>query len=260
MKDEIENYYNNYQEDIRLHKDRAHKTEFLTSLKFMLNTIPPKAKILDACAGTGAYAFDLAARGFEITAGDIVETHVGTMRKLNDEKKLIKKIVKTDVLDLSQFEENSFDVVLCMGALYHLNHAEDRKKAISECLRVLKPNGIFVGAYINRYAKILKDMINGIENMDIAMQVFKKGNSPEKYDGEAFYKTIPNEFENEIKEFGLKKLHHIGTDGIGYAISDRLNEMTEEQFETWLDYHIKTCEDPNILGYSMHGLFIAKKI
>lgn len=260
MKNEIEKYYNSYQEDIRLHKDRAHKIEFLTSLKFLLDVIPPKAKILDACAGTGAYAFELAARGYEITAGDIVETHVDTMREINDEKKLIKKISKTDVLDLSQFADKSFDAVLCMGALYHLNHVEDRKKAISECLRVLKPKGIFIAAYINRYAIILKDMLDGLENMDIAMQVFKKGNNPDKYDGEAFYKTIPSEFENEIKEFNLEKLHQIGTDGIGYAISDKLEKMTKEQFETWLDYHIKTCEDSNILGYSIHALYMAKKL
>lgn len=260
MKNEIEKYYNGYQEDVRLHKDKAHKIEFITSLKYILDIIPPKAKILDACAGTGAYAFDLAARGYDMTAGDIVERHVDTMRKINDEKKIIKKIVKIDVLDLSQFDDNSFDVVLCMGALYHLNYVGDRKKAISECLRVLKPKGIFIAAYINRYAKILKGMMSGLENMDIAMQVFEKGNSPEKYDGEAFYETTPSEFEDEIKEFNLEKLYHIGTDGIGYAISDTMEKMTEEQFETWQNYHIKTCEATHILGYSMHGLYIAKKL
>lgn len=260
MIDEIEKYYNSYQEDIRLNKDRAHKIEFLTSIKYIKDVIPPKSKILDACAGVGGYAFDLADCEYDITAGDLVENHVCTMNKINSEKKTIKRIVKTDVLDLSQFEDNSFDAVLCMGALYHLRKETDRKRAISECLRVLKPQGIFIAAYINRYAKILKDMISGLENMDIAMQVFEKGNSPEKYDDEAFYKTTPNEFENEIKEFSLEKLHHIGTDGIGYIISDKIDEMTDNQFETWLEYHIKTCEDPNILGYSMHGLYIAKKL
>lgn len=259
MSNEIEKYYNGYQEEIRLQKDNAHKIEFLTSIKFIKEIIPPKAKVLDACAGVGAYAFNLADCGYNITAGDIVQSHVCAMKKINDEKKTINKIVRTDVLDLSQFEDNSFDAVLCMGALYHLREEEDRKKAISECLRILKPKGIFVAAYINRYAKILKDMINGLENMDIAMQTFKKGNSSEKYDNEAFYKTTPTEFENEIKEFNLEKLHHIGADGIGYAIADRIDGMTEKQYKTWLEYHLKTCENPNILGYSMHALYIAKK-
>lgn len=259
MNDEIKKYYSGYQEEIRLYKDNAHKIEFLTSIKYILNTIPSKAKVLDACAGVGAYAFYLADRGYNITAGDIVEDHVNAIKKINDEKKTIKRIIKTDVLDLSQFEDNSFDAVLCMGALYHLNYEKDRKKAVSECLRVLKPKGIFIAAYINRYAKILKDMVNGLDNMDIAMNVFKKGNSPERYAGEAFYKTTPSELENEIKEFNLKKLYHVGTDGISYVISDKINEMTKEQFDSWFEYHIKTCENPNMLGYSMHALYIGRK-
>ncbi len=259
MSIELEEYYNGYQEETRLHKDNAHKVEFLTSLNYILEAIPLKYKVLDVCAGVGAYAFDLASRGYDVTAGDIVENHVYAMQKINDEKKLLNKVLKTDVLDLSQFADNSFDAVLCMGALYHLRKVEDRKRAISECLRVLKPNGIFVAAYINRYAKILKDLINGLDNMDVAMEIFKNGNSPLELFGETFYKTTPNEFEIEIKEFALEELYHIGADGVSIAISDRINEMTDKQFESWLEYHIKTCEDKSILGYSMHGLYIGKK-
>lgn len=102
--------------------------------------------------------------------------------------------------------------------------------------------------------------MDGLDNMNIAINVFEKGNSSQKHDGEAFYMTTPNEFENEIKEFSLEKLYHLGADGIDYAISDKINKMTKEQFEFWLEYHIKTCEDHNILGYSMHGLYIAKKL
>lgn len=260
MKKEIEKYYDGYQEENRLHKDNAHKIEFFSSLKFIKNTIPAGAKILDACAGVGAYAFNLADDGYDVTAGDIVENHVSAMKKLNNEKKTINNIVEIDVLNLSQFDDNSFDAVLCMGALYHLKNANDRHQAISECLRVLKPKGIFIAAYINKYAKILKDIMNGLENIDIAMQILKDGYSAQEYEGETFYKTTPMEFEDEIREFSLEKLHHIGTDGIGYVISDKINKMTDEYFASWLEYHIKICEDPNILGYSMHGLYIAKKL
>lgn len=256
----IQEYYNSYKEEIRLNKDNAHKVEFLTSIKYITDVLPEKAKILDACAGVGAYSFYLADLGYDVVAGDVVENHVSAMKKINDEKKSVTQILKTDVMDLSQFEDNSFDAVLCMGALYHLRDEADRKRAVSECLRVLRKDGIFVAAYINRYAKILKDMLNGLENMDIAMQVFRKGNSPQEYEGEAFYKTTPSEFIKEAEAFALETLFNIGTDGISYAISDKINEMTNEQFETWLEYHMATCKDFSILGYSMHGLYIGKKL
>lgn len=47
----------------------------------------------------------------------------------------------------------SFDVVLCLGPMYHLLKDEDRIKCIDECLRVLKPDGILAIAYINIYAQ-----------------------------------------------------------------------------------------------------------
>jgi len=40
-----------------------------------------------------------------------------------------------------------FDVVLCMGAFYHIGN-EERKIAMIECLRVLKPKGLLVISYI----------------------------------------------------------------------------------------------------------------
>ena len=41
-----------------------------------------------------------------------------------------------------------FDIVLCMGAFYHLNQ-NMRCKAMEQCLRLLKSNGILVISYIN---------------------------------------------------------------------------------------------------------------
>lgn len=46
-------------------------------------------------------------------------------------------------MDLSMFDDNSFDVVLNFGAFYHLKDEEDRIKSIAESMRVLKPHGIY---------------------------------------------------------------------------------------------------------------------
>ena len=60
-----------------------------------------------------------------------------------------------------------------MGALYHIKDKADRAKAISECLRVLKKNGIFVASYINKYAVILYDHEEEFKNMDELLQYNK---------------------------------------------------------------------------------------
>ena len=55
-------------------------------------------------------------------------------------------------LDLARFADHSFDAVLLMGPLYHLLEAADRRRALTEARRVLKPSGPLFVAFITRYA------------------------------------------------------------------------------------------------------------
>ena len=67
--------------------------------------------------------------------------------------KIIEKKITSvlDATDMSVFENDSFDIVLNMGPLYHLITETQRQKCISESLRVLKKGGILVTAYIPKY-------------------------------------------------------------------------------------------------------------
>ena len=58
----------------------------------------------------------------------------------------------------------------------------------------------------------------------------------------------------------VRKVDHIGTDGVASMLSDKLNEITEEEFKKWIDYHLMTCSDSSLIGYSQHGLYVCKKI
>jgi hypothetical protein len=62
-----------------------------------------------------------------------------------------------------------------------------------------------------------------------------------------------------VEEARVKILHHLGTDGISYIICDKINEANEMDYENWSEYICKYCEEPSILGYSMHGLLIGRK-
>lgn len=254
MPDELTNYYEfQYNEDSRLKKDKSHAVEFLTSVRYLDKAIPKGSDILDACAGTGIYSFYLAEQGHKVTSGDIVEHNVSIIKEKQLQNPLLSRIYTGSVLDLSEFEENSFDAVLCMGALYHLKDKSDMEKAVQECLRVLKKGGVFAASYINKYAVILLNYEDNLKNMDELL----KYNS-ESY-REVFYGSTPEEITDIMNNAGLKTLYNISTDGISYLISSKLNGSDKENFDKWLQLHFDSCENENLLGYSLHALYFGIK-
>ncbi len=59
------------------------------------------------------------------------------------------KSYQGDVLNF-QFEDNFFDLVHCLGSMLQLYNRKDKDRAISEIIRVCKPKGIYMFAYLRR--------------------------------------------------------------------------------------------------------------
>ena len=253
MSDEIKAFYENYDEDSRLFKDKAHLAEYLTTIRYFDRLFAPNSLILDACAGTGRYAFYLADKGHSVTACDLVEHNVNIIKSKPHASKLVD-ISTCNVLDLSQFSDNSFDVVLCMGAIYHLGSDNEKTQAIRECVRVCKPNGYVVLSYINYFAVIAAELEDGLTNLDELLTDFGD-------ESDLIWKaTTPAKMEQYATSEGLDVTHNISADGLSFILRDKVNTATDEIFEKWMDFIYKHCENPFLVGYSMHGLLIGKKV
>lgn len=257
---DVINYYNNYDEDKRLGKSNLHRIEYLTTLRYLDSIISPCSRILDTCAGTGIYSFYLEGEGHSVTAVDIVPKFVEIME---DKKKTLSSKINVhlgDARDLSMFKPESFDTVLCMGAFYHLHQEEDRKKVIEQCLSLLNEGGIIVVSYINKFAVFLNEF-NRMEKY-IDFEVLN-GISTDGYTNdprsESFYFSNSEEIESLMGEFNVEKITNIGTDGIGYMMGEKILNLSEEEYQFWLESHYKTCEIQSLVGYSLHGLYIGRK-
>jgi len=231
---------------------QAHRIEFVTTMKFLLDYLPKGCSVLDCCAGTGVYAFPLAKQGYQVTAGDLVEKHVEIMKQ-NDNENLLNDIYQGNVLDMSKFEDESFDAVICMGALYHLMSEKDRETCVSECLRVLKNDGILALAYINRNAMYIAQLGNENSSVESLNNILESGIN------RVFYGMDFGEMDELVNKFSLEKLTDVGVDGLVYPLFGRLNELSEAEFDAYMSYHLATCEHCSILGHSCHGLWIGKK-
>ena len=40
---------------------------------------------------------------------------------------------------------------------------------------------------------------------------------------------------------------------------EKVNTASGEAFKKWMEYIYQHCEEPSIVGYSMHGLLIGRK-
>lgn len=101
------------------------------------------SRILEIGAGTGRYSHALARQGYIVNAIELVEHNINVFKQNTLEKENIS-IKQGNALDLSFLPDNHYDVTLLLGPLYHLYSTEDKRKAISEAIRVTKAGGIIL--------------------------------------------------------------------------------------------------------------------
>lgn len=253
----LEDYYSHFEEDKRL-KSRHGQVEFITSLKYIHEVLNEdySKKILDIGAGTGAYSVILSNEGYDVTAVELVEHNIKIFKSKNSNA----KIYQGNALDLSMFNDNSFDVILLFGPIYHLLKKEEKIKALSEAKRLLTDTGkILVSYYMNDYAIITygfikKHILECIENKQVD-EAYHMLN----LEGDLYSMVRLEDIDEFNKECGLKREKIVAADGASNYIRVYLNKLSIEEFEEFIKYHLSTCERSDLLGASAHLLDIVKK-
>lgn len=256
--------YENYREDQRLQADNSRRLEFLTSVAYMDKYLHPGQSILDVAAGTGVYALHYAAKGMNVTACDITPSYIDFLNKKAAESGLKVPAYVNDARDLSRFADDSFDCVFCMGPIYHLTEQADREQVMKECIRVLKPGGLLYLAYINKMFVFCNLALGSRQYLQekwyqkIVNEQTIRANEEDCFWTDAWF-TTPSEIESLADSFGIEKVNHVAQDGVGRLRADDVNAMNPDSFNKWAEFHIRTCEEPGILGISNHGLYIGRK-
>jgi 2-polyprenyl-3-methyl-5-hydroxy-6-metoxy-1,4-benzoquinol methylase len=116
MEDEILRFYHEFNDESERLESNPGRVEYITTMTYLNKAISKNSSILDACAGSGKYAFALAKEGRNVVAGDLVDVNVNMIRKQQKDTPLLNEIYEGSILDLSRFEDESFDVVLNFGA------------------------------------------------------------------------------------------------------------------------------------------------
>lgn len=250
----VSSLYDIFDEGSRL-STKARQVEFLTTVRQIEKHLKPGMKILDLGAGTGEYSIYFAKQGYEVTSIELVEKHVDQIRgKVS--KDMVIEVLQGNAIDLSKIKDSTYDIVLCFGPLYHLEKIEDRFQCIDEVKRVCKNEGKMFFAFISN------DMVITTETV-LYNPNFLTGDS---YDHESFkvvdfpfvFHTVDSS-RKLLKDSKLNIISGIAADGLSELLADKINEMDEESYLQWLNYHFYCCEKPEFLGASNHLLFVAEK-
>ena len=254
----LNDYYNDYDEDSRLIRDKAHMVEYITTTKYIEKYLKKGDRILEIGAGTGRYSINYAKMGYKVDAVELVNKNLEILRsKITDTMDI--NAIQGNCVNLNMYGDNTFDITLVLGPLYHLYDEVDINKAISEAVRVTKKNGKIFIAYITNDAVVLSYGLRK-GNMKRLKQLCDENWNIKKIPEEIFASYKVSDFDKLIEKYSIKKLETIAADGVSQNMPDYINKLDDEEFDIYIDYHLKTCDGNDLIGYSTHILEIVEKI
>lgn len=250
-------YYNNYDEDGRLLK-KNRLPEYLTTMRYIEKYLTSGAKIIEIGAGTGRYSLELADRGYDITAVELVPHNIEIMKKKVKPNHNIR-IYEGNACNLSFIESNSYDIVLLLGPMYHLFTADDKHKALSEAIRVAKKGGVIYSSYCNNdtcmYKMFYKKRILNYLDSGLIKEDYHAESSPNM----VFELYRKPDIDELMKNYNVTRLHFVGVDMLSYLYNNKLNMLNKREFEEYMKFLSTICEREDLVGFSIHMLDIFKK-
>ncbi len=256
----LEDYYNNYNEEGRL-LSRHGQVEYLTTMRCITSCLAgiPEPKILEVGAGTGRYSVTLARQGFRVTAVELVEHNLEQLRaKLSGDEPI--EAVRGNALDLSFLPDDSFDLTLLLGPMYHLYEREDKLKALGEAVRVTRPGGYILVAYCMNEATVIQ-YVFGLNHLGETMELNKL--TPDWHcisEPEDLFELVRTEDIAALDaQFPVERIKLVATDGATNYKREFIDAMDDETFARWLDFHFAVCERQDLIGASNHTLDILRK-
>ena len=255
----VSGFYGQYDEDGRTTRSRHGQLEYYTTMTYIHRYAARKSKILEVGAGTGRYSIALAKEGMDVTAVELVESNLTVLRE-NSKGMPNLQSFQGDATDLSRFPDNSFDVTLSFGPMYHLYEADEVNRAIDEAIRVTKPNGVILFAFISVFAIMYANYFYGNwtegqeENFtdDYQVRHFKE---------QLFTGYDVAEFESLFNGKSVKWITTAGVDGLIEPIEKRPDfSMSDEDFDALVKWYLAFSEKRELLGTTNHLLYICRKL
>jgi len=268
--EKVRAFYSRYsasREEGRHRRTRAHSMEFRHTKLLLEPYITPEKDVVEFGCATGHYAAHWHDKCKSYTGVDIVRENVDffNAKELSNAKAQLG-----DATSCPEIPDGAFDVVLCLGPMYHLP-AEERALAMAEMARICRPGGVLAFAYINKVGVLMQAMTNRLgrnrlpwrkrRRWSSAYYPNRKGNdclfAGVNDEDNPFFFTMPEEMEPLAEQHGLRVLQNAGVDIT--LNMDQINHMGGEQYACWLEFAEYMLQFPSVTGMAGHALMVCGK-
>ena len=257
--DYISQFYERYDEDGRL-LTRPGQVEFETTMRYIRQYLPAGASILEIGAATGRYSHTLARAGYTVDAVELVQHNIDIFQANTQPGENIR-IFQGNAKNLTMLSDNTYDITLLLGPMYHLFSIPEQLQALSEAIRVTKKGGVIFAAYCGNEATMIQYCFGrGMLKEDryrklVDPVTFKAFSDP----AELFQLYRKEDIDKLMSVFPVTRLHYVGTDLATNYMRQTVDEMDAELFDLYLQYHFAICERSDLVGASHHILDIFRK-
>jgi S-adenosylmethionine-dependent methyltransferase len=260
----VETYYNQNakQEWDRLER---HKVEFQVTLRALGEYLPAApAKLIDIGGGPGRYAITLARGGYRVTLVDLSSGNLSLAKQKAVEAGAdLDAFIQANALDLAALPAATFDSALLMGPLYHLHKLEERRTALQQARRLLRPGGLVFATFITRFAGFRDAAVHGysyvLDDPAYSQKLLATGIHDNGIGFTDAYFVHPDEVVPLGESAGFTTLRLMGCEGILAGHEEYVNSLTGADHAFWMDINYRMALEPTLLGASDHLLYIGRK-
>ncbi|HEY1353484.1 MAG TPA: class I SAM-dependent methyltransferase [Ktedonobacteraceae bacterium] len=264
----FEHYASGY--EARRLQSGTSQIELARTQELMMRYLPALPSVIfDIGGGPGVYACWLAKQGYEVHLVDATALHVELARQASAAQP-DTPLASSEVGDarLLKHPDESCDVVLLFGPLYHLTERADRLTALQEAHRVLRAGGLLLAVGISRFASTFDGLRQGLFDDPTFAQIVARDlldgqhrnptNHPEYFTTAFFHH--PEELRAEVQESGFLYERILPVEGPLWLSENVATDFADQQRRDYFLALVRRLEEePSLLGVSAHLLVVARK-
>jgi len=254
-------WYDEYgeREWARLEATAMDRVNFEVHRRLLDEWIRPGSRVLEAGAGPGRFTLELARIGARVVVGDIspqqLELHAD---KAAAAEAAVEARLLLDIVDLSRFEDEAFDSVVCYGGplSYVLGEAD---RALAELLRVTRRGGHALLSVMSllgsarAFFKHFPDLIDRFGWERAVASIFATGDLPADVNNGHILRMY------RWRDLEALLSHH-PCRLVAASASNFLSIGDDAFDDRYLEVELAACREPGVLEAGTHIVTVVEKV